>query len=146
MSFDVHLRDVMSIVSYLLRARNSANDSSLSMSVFSTYVFDFIVLRCYRKLYARLVSGITLWTQHPLEALFHYYHPSSTATQESSPPVAPEPPVSGDRASLRDTDQVLPPAVGQDSPLCAKMPRAYAYIDLLEEHGITYTMEDQPMT
>ena len=52
-------------------------------------LFDFIVMRCYRKLYARLESGARLWTCHPLTAL--------TAISKNSVPSSPSLCVLGSR-------------------------------------------------
>ncbi|TFK87399.1 hypothetical protein K466DRAFT_599505 [Polyporus arcularius HHB13444] len=120
--FDVHLCDIMSIVSYLLQK----HERPLDKAVTASYLFDFIVLRCHRKLYARLASGITLWTQHPLEALRDFHEKLSTAKAPGS-------------TSTASTHQS---AVGPDSPLCVTMPLAYMYTSLLKKHGITYDKDE----
>ncbi|RDX43901.1 hypothetical protein OH76DRAFT_1173580 [Lentinus brumalis] len=83
---ETHLRDTMSIISYLLHYRLESRH--LSQGVLVSYLFEFVVLRCYRKLYARLASGITLWTKHPLELLNEHYEKTLPALgQDASPPV-----------------------------------------------------------
>ncbi|KAI0764735.1 hypothetical protein C8Q74DRAFT_1219693 [Fomes fomentarius] len=140
--FEDHLRDVMSILSYLLTYPGS-NRNHLKSPIIS-YVFDFIVMRCYRKLYMRLRSGITLWTKHPLERLHDFYQlkavgqASSTANTHES--VAPElPPTAMDQASPQGIAQESHSTGGQDSPLSVNLPRAYMYRDLLQDHNIQHT-------
>ncbi|KAI0793597.1 hypothetical protein C8Q74DRAFT_1445230 [Fomes fomentarius] len=128
-SFDVHLRDVMSILSFLLDPdRRNKRPSESDMVI---HIFDFIVMRCYRKLFARLESGTALWTKHPLEHLRDYYNPpqadgQASSTASSQMPVAP--------------DQAGAAQVAADhNALSVKMPRAYMYESLLDAHGIRYT-------
>ncbi|TFK82797.1 hypothetical protein K466DRAFT_603381 [Polyporus arcularius HHB13444] len=84
--FEVHLRDTMSIISYLLHYRMESRH--LSQGVLVSYLFEFVVLRCYRKLFARLASGITLWTKHPLELLNEHYEKTLPAPgQDASRPI-----------------------------------------------------------
>ena len=112
--FDGHLGDVMSIISCLL----TPPERKRNQLIVASHLFDFIVMRCYRKLYARLESGINLWTRHSLEALRDFYYAeTSTVAQESSPAEV------GRASSLSDDVNV-------------KMPQAYAYLDLLVQHGI----------
>ncbi|TFK78643.1 hypothetical protein K466DRAFT_668375 [Polyporus arcularius HHB13444] len=96
--FNIYLRDVMSIISYLFYRRDKHYTDQ--PAILTCYLFDFIVLRCYRKLYARLESGTTLWTKHPLVVLRDFYEEVSMAlpqgssaiasTRKSSPTVSPE--------------------------------------------------------
>ncbi len=118
-SFDVHLRDVMSILSALLDSNRTDNRSSVAETVI--YIFDFIVMRCYRKLFARLQSGTTLWIQHPLELLRDHYNP----------------PTAGGQASSTASSQV--PVAPDQAGAVHKMPHAYMYQTLLDAHGIPYT-------
>ncbi|RDX42918.1 hypothetical protein OH76DRAFT_1255448 [Lentinus brumalis] len=164
--FNVHLRDLMSIVSYLL-SLTEPRPEELHMA---TYLFNVIVLRCYRKLYARLDSGITFWIKHPLEVLWDFYekrpiavaqgssstasiqesadHPMSSpvvstgsspvVSQGSSEPIddsASSPP----QVSSRETANASPPPV---TPLSVRLPRAYQYTYLLDEHSIVYAMTE----
>ncbi|KAI0793623.1 hypothetical protein C8Q74DRAFT_1365223 [Fomes fomentarius] len=128
-SFDVHLRDVMSILSSLLDPDSRNNRPSESKMVI--HVFDFIVMRCYRKLFARLQSGTELWIQHPLELLRNHYNPPTAGGQASST-ASSQVPVAPDQAGAAQV------AVDHDS-LSVKMPRAYMYKRLLDAHGIRYT-------
>ncbi|KAI0793632.1 hypothetical protein C8Q74DRAFT_1215184 [Fomes fomentarius] len=118
-SFDVHLRDVMSILSSLLDPDSRNNSPSESEMVI--HIFDFIVMRCYRKLFARLQSGTTLWTKHPLEHLRDHYNP----------------PTAGGQASSTASSQV--PVAPDQAGAVHKMPHAYMYQTLLNAHGIRYT-------
>ena len=78
-TFEEHLQQVMSIMSWLVR-------HTAQTTLLSAYIFEFIVMRCYRKLFARLQSGVTLWTEHPLVALRDYYEKvSKTDAEEESP-------------------------------------------------------------
>ncbi len=95
------------------------------------HIFDFIVMRCYRKLFARLQSGIALWIQHPLELLRDHYNPPTAGGQASST-TSSQVSVAPDQAGVAQV------AVDHDS-LPVKMPRAYMYKGLLDAHGIRYS-------
>ena len=69
-TFEGHLPEVMSIMSWLMR-------NTTEKAILYSYTLDFILMRCYRKLFAGLQIGVTLWVEHPLAALRDFYEKRS---------------------------------------------------------------------
>ena len=69
-TFEEHLQQVMSIMSWRMR-------NTTEKAILYSYTLDFILMRCYRKLFAGLQIGVTLWFEHPLVALRDFYEKRS---------------------------------------------------------------------